>query len=142
MRARPSPAQLARPSVRTPDHVICAVATPRDPSSRGVVVSTMWPMSQHTEDGARFRRARRAFLAANRTCWICGHVGADTIDHVVPRSVRRTSLDYANWRPAHGVRGCDHCVPHADGRPRRCNQERGIKPNINITNVYVPKIHW
>lgn len=99
-------------------------------------------MSRHTEDGHRYRVARRRFLAANRVCWICGHEGADTIDHVVPRSILKTKLDYGNWRPAHGVSGCSTCVPHADGRPRRCNQERGVKENIKITNVYVPIIKW
>jgi 5-methylcytosine-specific restriction endonuclease McrA len=99
-------------------------------------------MSRHTEDGARFRRARKAFLERNPTCWICGHGGADTIDHKVPRSVRRTSLDITNWRPAHGVHGCRTCKPHSDGRPRRCNQERGVKESMVISDGYVPKVYW
>ncbi len=99
-------------------------------------------MSKHTEEGARYRRARLRFLSVYTTCWICGHEGANTIDHVVPRSIRRTRLDIANWRAAHGVDGCSTCPPHGDGRLRKCNQERGTKPITMMGNAYVPKVGW
>lgn len=99
-------------------------------------------MSQHTEDGARYRRARRAFLQANPYCWICGHPGADTVDHAIPRSVRRTKLEITNWRAAHGVKGCTHCPPKADGRPARCNQDRGTKPVESMIKTFTPNIDW
>lgn len=34
------------------------------------------------------------------TCWICGHPGADTADHLTPRSRAGTDA-LANLRPAH-----------------------------------------
>lgn len=76
-------------------------------------------MSRWSADGRRFRRERAAFLAAYPVCWLCGHAGADQVDHVVPAS-QAPWLRYvvSNWRPAHGVNGCPTCG-------RRCNQERG-----------------
>lgn len=41
-------------------------------------------------------------------CWLCGHLGADTLDHVVPVSKGGTN-DPDNLRPAH----------------RACNSARG-----------------
>lgn len=99
-------------------------------------------MSQWTEDGARYRRARRAFLAANPVCWLCHHGGADQVDHVIPRSVMRTKLDYANWRPAHGTRGCDQCPRDAYGRLRKCNQVKGNRPHTHVDVLHVPKLDW
>ncbi|MET9301772.1 hypothetical protein ABZX66_20860 [Micromonospora aurantiaca] len=94
-------------------------------------------MSRHSEDGARYRAARQRFLADNPLCWICGHGGADTIDHDPPRAVHRVKLDLATWRPAHGVRGC----PVATCR-RRCNQERGTRPIEALRAAFVPAMKW
>ena len=44
-------------------------------------------------------------------CWLCGQPGADTADHVVPRS-RGGGNELDNLRPAH----------------RRCNSARGNRP--------------
>lgn len=44
-----------------------------------------------------------------RTCHLCGRPGADTADHVVPRSKGGAVFDLANGRPAH----------------KRCNSKRG-----------------
>lgn len=41
-------------------------------------------MSQHSEDSYAYRKARRAFLAEHPVCWICGHGGANQIDHRNP----------------------------------------------------------
>lgn len=43
------------------------------------------------------------------TCWLCGLPGADTADHVVPRSKGGAVYDVLNLAPAH----------------RRCNEARG-----------------
>ncbi|PZG47479.1 hypothetical protein C1I98_13325 [Spongiactinospora gelatinilytica] len=53
-------------------------------------------------------------------CWICGHDGADTADHVIPLSLGGDPLAPENLRPAHGVRGCRTCG-------RKCNSSRGAK---------------
>lgn len=59
-------------------------------------------------------------LQASDLCWLCGHPGADQVDHVVPRSMdtRRDVADPTNLRPAHGVNGCPTCGV-------KCNQARG-----------------
>ena len=89
-------------------------------------------MSRHTEDGSTYRRLRRQFLAEHPVCWICGHSGADQIDHDPPQAVHRTKLDLTTWRPAHGTNGCTTCR-------RRCNQERGTKPHVQ---VFTPRLDW
>lgn len=54
-----------------------------------------------------FRRVRAQVLAASNVCWLCGHTGADTVDHVIPLRVLRETgrMDLANdpgnLRPAH-----------------------------------------
>jgi 5-methylcytosine-specific restriction endonuclease McrA len=62
-------------------------------------------------------RNRATILAASRTCWICGHDGADQADDVTPKS-RGGSSTLANLRPAHGTKPCPTCGA-------RCNQVRG-----------------
>jgi 5-methylcytosine-specific restriction endonuclease McrA len=79
-------------------------------------------MSRWSADSRWYRRAKADFLLANTTCWICGHPGSDQIDHILAASqYPHLRYDPANWRPAHGWRGCMACG-------RRCNQERGTKP--------------
>lgn len=61
-------------------------------------------MSQHSARGRPYRRRRLEVLSASSRCWICGLLGADSIDHVVPSSVApelRNSVE--NMRPAHRV---------------------------------------
>lgn len=43
----------------------------------------------------------RVFAEYGSTCWLCGHEGADTIDHLVMIS-KGGSNDLENLRPAHG----------------------------------------
>jgi len=54
-------------------------------------------------NGSAVRRYRAAVFAAyGTTCHLCGRGGADTADHVIPRSVRPDlAFDVANGRPAH-----------------------------------------
>jgi 5-methylcytosine-specific restriction endonuclease McrA len=68
--------------------------------------------------GRPCRRARAACLAASDPCWICGHPGSQTADHVVPLALGGELLDPANLAPAHGVQGCPTCG-------RKCNSARG-----------------
>jgi len=50
----------------------------------------------------------RVFNYYGTTCWLCGHEGADTIDHLVMIS-HGGSNDLENLRPAHG-RKTEYCV--------------------------------
>jgi 5-methylcytosine-specific restriction endonuclease McrA len=61
--------------------------------------------------GNAYRKARRAILARDDVCWICGLAGAETTDHVIPRHLGGGS-DAANLRPAHFA----------------CNASRGARP--------------
>lgn len=64
-------------------------------------------------------------------CWICGHNGADTLDHIVPRSIDPTrTWDPTNWAAAHGAARPDLGCP---GQYARGNapgpQRQGTDPN-------------
>ena len=79
---------------------------------------------------SRYRRRRAAVLAEDDTCHLCGHPGADVIDHVNPRLPRD---DEDNWRPAHGIHRCPTCG-------RNCNGAKGAKP---LSEVRLPtSIDW
>jgi 5-methylcytosine-specific restriction endonuclease McrA len=51
--------------------------------------------------GRPWRRARAAVLAASNICHLCGRPGADSVDHIIPRSLGGHLTDPANLRPAH-----------------------------------------
>jgi len=83
-------------------------------------------MSRWTYDSRRYRRALAEVQATGPTCWLCGHGGSDSIDHVIPASVAPDlRADPANWRPCHGTNRCPTCGI-------ACNQQRsnklGFKP--------------
>lgn len=68
-------------------------------------------------------------------CWICGHYGARSGDHVQPVSVDDTRFwDLKNVRAAHGYPyGCTDCTYAAkqlgrDPRPVYCNEIRQDDP--------------
>jgi 5-methylcytosine-specific restriction endonuclease McrA len=50
-------------------------------------------------------------------CWNCGLPGADTADHVIPRSLGGAVYNLANLAPSH----------------RRCNEARGNRPRVGPT---------
>jgi hypothetical protein len=78
---------------------------------------------------AEYQRARLImFQMFGRTCHLCGHGGAGVADHL--KSVALfpfQPISALGMRPAHG-RGypCNECPPH-NGKPRRCNEIKGIK---------------
>lgn len=59
----------------------------------------------------RYRRNRAYVLSKSTVCHICGHDGADTVDHIVPYSQGGTD-DVTNLKPAH----------------KMCNSYRGDAP--------------
>lgn len=74
----------------------------------------------HKRMSGRTRQRRNArVLAASDVCHICGHAGADEVDHVVALA-RGGSEDFANLRPAHGQAPCPTCG-------QRCNRSKGAK---------------
>ncbi|MBO0917528.1 MULTISPECIES: HNH endonuclease [Streptomyces] len=70
-----------------------------------------------------YRKGRAAFLADNDVCHICGHVGADVIDHIRPVASGADPRDRDNWAPAHGVNRCPTCG-------RNCNGEKGANTQV------------
>lgn len=41
-------------------------------------------MSQHTHDSAAYRRALAEVQRTGPACWLCHHLGSDSLDHVIP----------------------------------------------------------
>lgn len=78
-------------------------------------------MSRHSASGGRWVRLRARVLAASDVCWLCGHEGADQVDHVVPIAKGGDKWDIRNMRPAHGTDPCPVCG-------LRCNQRRNRRP--------------
>lgn len=74
--------------------------------------------------GRPWRRARAQVLASSTQCWICGHDGSDSVDHVTPLALGGEALDLDNLAPAHH-RPCPTCG-------RRCNQARGARPGRGV----------
>lgn len=75
----------------------------------------------HARMSGRKRQERnKRILAASDVCHICGHPGADEVDHVQALA-RGGSEDMSNLRPAHGAKPCDTCG-------EQCNRSKGAKP--------------
>jgi 5-methylcytosine-specific restriction endonuclease McrA len=62
-----------------------------------------------------YRKRRKAILASNPSCYLCGEPGADTIDHVVPLANGGT-MTADNERPAHF----------------RCNSGKRDRPRVGV----------
>lgn len=54
-----------------------------------------------------WRRTREEILSESDVCWLCGHLGSDSIDHVVPVALGGTD-DIENLMPAH-FKPCPTC---------------------------------
>lgn len=68
------------------------------------------PKGYHGREVGKYRAA--VFAEKGTICHLCGREGADTVDHIVPRSVRPDlSFVVSNGRPAH----------------KTCNSSRGKK---------------
>lgn len=90
-------------------------------------------MSQYHQrmSGRKRQERNRRILAASDVCHICGHQGADAVDHVIPLA-RGGSEDPSNLRPAHHDVYCPTCQ-------RRCNRDKADKlmPDINRRVVLI-----
>jgi len=73
-----------------------------------------------------FRKVRARILAESDTCIVCGHAGADAVDHIQPVSKGGARLDPDNLAPIHGVKGCPTCG-------RKCNNEKSDRPLSQVT---------
>lgn len=74
--------------------------------------------------GRPWRRARAAVLARSTVCWVCGHDGSDSADHITPLALGGDPLDPGNLAPAHH-KPCPTCG-------RRCNAARGARPGRGV----------
>jgi 5-methylcytosine-specific restriction endonuclease McrA len=61
------------------------------------------------------QKANKALLAASDVCWLCGHPGADAVEHKIPLATATTPQEYAhldqgwNKAPAHHTLACPTC---------------------------------
>ena len=73
--------------------------------------------------GRPWLRVRNAVLQASTICWLCGHDGSDSADHLIPRALLLTTGQHhllnhpSNLAPAHH-QPCPTCG-------QRCNRKRG-----------------
>lgn len=75
-----------------------------------------------------FRRMRSDILSDSDICIICGHRGADSVDHIVPiDTAPELAEDPDNMGPAHHE-PCPTCG-------RRCNRDKGTRPLEEVTNL-------
>jgi hypothetical protein len=88
------------------------------------------PLYRRGRRGRPYRRWRQAILDRSTICWVCGHPGADSADHIEPLAdiVARGGdpLDPGNGAPAHHS-PCATCG-------RRCNPARGRASGRGVTD--------
>ena len=79
-------------------------------------------MSEHHRrmSGSARQRRNARILAASDVCHICGHPGADAVDHVIPLARGGSDTDPANLKPAHHDVACPDCG-------ERCNRAKGMR---------------
>jgi hypothetical protein len=82
------------------------------------------PETRRGRWGRPWRRVRAQVLAASTVCWVCGHDGSDSVDHITPLALGGAALDPANLAPAHH-KPCTTCG-------RRCNTARGTRPGRGV----------
>lgn len=86
------------------------------------------PHAKMHRSGHRWRLARaQMFATYGTTCIWCGHAAAGEADHITPVSVDPSQpIDPHAMRPSHGSNyPCPTCG-------RKCNQERGTRPDFQM----------
>lgn len=81
-----------------------------------------------------YRKLRAQVLLASDVCIMCGHGGADSVDHVVPVARGGARKDPGNLAPIHGVIGCSTCG-------RKCNNDKGDKL-LSEVKYLVTSVDW
>lgn len=75
------------------------------------------------------RKAQQYVALTLRTygtrCWLCGWKGADSADHVIPRSKGGAVYDLDNLAPSH--KSCNYARGNRDPRIRAVPIENGMK---------------
>lgn len=79
-----------------------------------------------------WRKIRAEVLDESTICWLCGHDGADSVDHITSVKDGGTD-DYENLAPAH-FQPCPTC-------DLRCNLKKGSK-SINTVHEATPSKKW
>lgn len=94
------------------------------------------PSGRPGTGAARYRRNRAILLSYSDLCWLCGHHGATTADHIIPaklwpRDVFGRNLpgfdELPNLAPAHGSMGNTGAVNRCETCGLACNQVRGAR---------------
>jgi 5-methylcytosine-specific restriction endonuclease McrA len=72
-----------------------------------------------------WRRVRALVLNISTICYLCGHPGSGSVDHVISRKLRPDlALEPTNLRPVHGsLSRCPVCR-------RACNESKGDRPGL------------
>jgi 5-methylcytosine-specific restriction endonuclease McrA len=72
-----------------------------------------------------WRRVRALVLSISTICYLCGHPGSGSVDHVISRKLRPDlALEPTNLRPVHGsLSRCPWCK-------RACNEAKGDRPTL------------
>lgn len=82
----------------------------------------MDPYQRARQSTRRRKERNRRLLRLNDVCWLCGHPGADAIDHKIPVKLRPDLADDpANLAPAHHTAPCPTCG-------HKCNRLKSDKP--------------
>ena len=106
-----------------------SVATPRPKPPRRNPLDDD-PAYRRGRHGRPYKRWRKDVLDKSKTCWICGHAGADSADHIEPLAdiVARGGdpLPPDGGAPAHYA-PCPTCG-------RRCNTARGRRSGRGMTD--------
>ena len=100
-------------------------------------------MSRLSPGGRRWQAFRQVvFQVYGRTCHLCGHDGANQVDHVISvLEAPHLAWDLGNCRPAHGTRNrcpvCGRCCNQARiSGPKRPVGSRGpVRPALSGTVV-------
>jgi 5-methylcytosine-specific restriction endonuclease McrA len=81
-----------------------------------------------------YRQLRARILRESDVCIVCGHGGADAVDHIQPVSRGGARQDPGNLAPIHGVAGCSVCL-------RKCNSEKGARSLAEVMQLRT-SIDW
>lgn len=86
-------------------------------------------------EGRAARRVNKLILSTTDVCILCGHPGADAIDHVIPPKRGGDKYSIENKAPIHGVKGCPYCG-------RKCNNEKSDRLLTEIQSMGCSRDWW